>query len=1106
MLNIIKSNNMENLMDAMVALSASARPSVQKDPMMPEWIGVQSKGMRQWISIEAARRLNICANFQFFFPRQIMDEIFLGLETFKDKNQNLNDDLFFWSVLKQVYENRSQKEFLRINNYLSEDDTGRKLFQFSMKMANVFNDYQVYRPHMLLDWKEKKAFSRLKDPDAHWQAKLWQKLVSNDSENHLAFKADTFLKQYQQDVFTQDHLPGQISFFGLSSMPKLFLQILNTVSDTIDIYLYLLTPSNQYFFDIKSEKQISKMAVNTERDRIGDDHYEMTNPLLSSLGLSGKRFHASLEAFDYHEPIEDLFEDPLKTSNTMLSYLQSDILNLVHRKRGNENEPVKIPADDTSLSIHACHSPMRETQVLKDLLLNEFEENQTLEPHDILVMMPDIEAYAPFIESVFSLEKTLPFSISDRRKRSESETLEAFLKILALKDSRLEQRQIVDLLLSPSIARAFHISLDDISSIEKMVADANILWGEDSEHKDSLGLAPFAENTWQFGFRRLFMGMIMPENYGQLVKDILPCESFEGLELDVLGKLAKFCDTLFSCLNRLNGQKTMDKWCDALKQIRAELMDQDYTNTEDMIFLSQTIDQMKTDTENAKLHTPVSYDVIRSYIEQKLDMNISQGSFLNGTITFCNIMPMRSIPFKMIVLMGMDERSFPRQTFSPGFDLIKKYPESGDKVERDEDRYLFLETLLSAKLKVMITYTGLSIKDNSEIPCSGVISELIDTMNQSFVFQKGYVYHFYHGLHPFNSIYFNSTGSFFSFSQDNCTIAKSILLKDKTTHNHAFITAGLKKEGKEDSKLIQLEDMIRFFKNPIQAFLKNELNIKIPQIQEHTIDREVFTVSGLEQHQLGNWMIENNMEKERSQELYTILKASGRLPFGEKGNLEYERIRSSAVPIVEKAAALTSRQALPELNKEIAIGEHTISASLSNIKKEAAYELTFGKVNGARLISCWINHLFLNIAGPDAYPKQTFLIGRDPKNKQNAVTVSFSPIPSDAGKLFERLVELYEAGRQAPVYFFCETGWQFVNALPKKEYSLDREAIVHAMEKSRHTFYGGYYQMGEAENPYISLCIETFDPFKDVETLMASGFPGNAVTIFIPIMEHLTVK
>jgi len=708
--NIFKSNKMENLMDALVSVLGD----VPDNPMIPEWIGIQSRGMKQWIVTQMAQNFGVCTNMHFAFPRQMVDQIISSFTSLKDhkniedpavQQDSLNEDFLFWSILKLLNKNRSSKELSSVENYIKEDETGKKLYQLSMKIAKVFDDYQVYRPELLKNWQKSgqihSSHETFKDPVAQWQANLWNQIVSKDPQNHLAFKAGLFLKQFSLKSIRTDNFPSRISLFGISALPELFLQVFEKVSEIVDINLFLLTPSNQFFFDIKSAGQMGRIALKDEAP-IDPDllYYEMTNPLLSSLGTSAKGFHTSLETFDYHEPFVDLFQDLPKESgesgdsNTMLLHLQSDILNLVHRKEGNPDAPVTIAASDTSICIHACHSPMREAQVLKDLLLNEFKKNAELAPHDIIVMMPDVEAYAPFIESVFALETPLPFSISDRQKRSESEPLDAFLKILALRNSRLEQSSVLDLLLSESISRKFDISFDEISMIEKMAQDAKILWGRDAGHRETLGLPPFEENTWQFGLQRLFMGMAMPENQDFLVQDILPCQSLEGLDLEVLGKFAAFCHALFSSLKTLAKEKTIGKWCEALKEISVLLMDQNYRNGEDLTFLSQTIDHLKEDAQTAEFNEFVSFDMIFSVIEQKLDLNISQGNFLAGNITFCNIMPMRSIPFKIVVLMGMDEKSFPRQTFSPGFNLIKKYPKPNDKIERDEDRYLFLETLL----------------------------------------------------------------------------------------------------------------------------------------------------------------------------------------------------------------------------------------------------------------------------------------------------------------------------------------------------------------------------------------------------------------------------
>ena len=211
MFNIFKSNKMENLIDAM----ASVLKEVPDNPMMPEWIGIQSRGMKQWISMQMAHTFGVCTNMHFFFPRQMVDKILTGFNPPEEQNESLNEDLLFWSVMKLIRENRSKELLPDIEHYIREDATGKKLYQLSMKIANVFDDYQVYRPGMLIDWQTKKKHETLKDPVARWQADLWSQLVSKDPPNHLAFRIHLFLEKVSLRKINRDYLPLQMTLFGI---------------------------------------------------------------------------------------------------------------------------------------------------------------------------------------------------------------------------------------------------------------------------------------------------------------------------------------------------------------------------------------------------------------------------------------------------------------------------------------------------------------------------------------------------------------------------------------------------------------------------------------------------------------------------------------------------------------------------------------------------------------------------------------------------------------------------------------------------------------------------------------------------------------------------
>ncbi|MFH2091261.1 MAG: exodeoxyribonuclease V subunit gamma [Pseudomonadota bacterium] len=1136
MFNIFKSNQMENLMAALVCVLQQ----VPDDPMQPEWIGVQSKGMQQWITLQVAQHLGVCANTKFVFPRQMVDYVLAGfepLQTLKEQavhSEGVNQDQLFWSILKQIKQPAKTGSLAGIADYIKSDTTGKKLFQLALKMAGVFDDYQIYRPEMLLDWQQGKVHSRMNDPMAVWQAELW-KTINLKMPHHLAFDIRMFLDLFLPEKMIRHHLPERMSLFGVSSLPVQFLQVFEKISAVMDIHLFLLVPSNQYFFDIQSSRQLDKIALNAEP---GIDpqglYYEMTNPLLSSLGTSVKTFCSLLEAFDYSEPGLDLFCDPitqepgnkLTEDCCMLNCLQSDILNLIHRKQDSDNKPILISDPDRSVQIHACHSPMRETQVLKDLLLDEFEHHPDLAPHDVIVMMPDIEAYAPFIESTFTLENALPFAISDRKNKSGSELLKAFLKLLALKNSRFERGQVLDLLLSEPIAQKFGITSDEISKIEQMVTDAGILWGKNADHRKSLGLPGFEENTWEFGLGRLFMGMAMAEGWDELVAGFLPCQSLEGLELEILGKFADFCNCLFTRMDAITKDLTIEQWCWELKTLVRSLMEHNDQNSEDFNFLFQTIDQIGDDAAIAEFSDTLSSDIIFSLVEQKLDLSIAYGNFMAGKITFCNIMPMRSIPFKIVVLMGMDEKSFPRKTFGPGFDLIKKYPWPGDKIDRNEDRYLFLESLLSARSKFIITYTGMSIKDNSLIPCSGVVSELAQTIDQSFKFSKERDIHCFHPLAPFDESYYLKGACLRSYSRDNLCIARSLFQVGKVLP--AFVQNQIMENGNDvqsvkipgqikpdiltpgilTQETIPLDDIIRFYKHPLKTWVQDGLNLQIPELTDVQEDRESFSISGLEHYLLGTCLLEKFMDQTKDIDLYPFFKAMGKLPFGEKGRMEYERIKQNAFPVIEKARQVFNEHHLPPLVIQQKISGITIEANVSDIKENARYVLTYGRLNASRLVSAWIVHLFYMILAPDRYPKKTILIGRDPDHTKPVAVYGFNDPGPGAMLYFENLIRLFCQGSKKPVILFCETAWQFVLGLARKNFDTSVDSICEIMNQSKikNTWSGNRVQTGEKQDRINVLCMGNNDLFDSADTLLASGFVDNALTVYKPLFESLEIQ
>lgn len=1120
LLNMIKSNKMEGLMDGLAAVLNQ----VPEDPMAPEWIGIQSRGMKQWITTQVAQRFGICANISFLFPRQIIERFFSGPDN--RQNPQLTQDVLIWFIMEAILDNRDTPCFAPLSQYIAGDVSGRRLFQLSLKIARVFDDYQIYRPGMLLDWEASHENTPFADPVMAWQSILWRKIAGSWPNPHVAARTTHFLNQaalgsqaFEANLHKTSALPGRISLFGVSAMPPLFLELFGVLANFLDIYLFLLTPSNQFFFDIKSRRQMEKMDLDqavqdqTKPHPEPGGYYEMTNPLLASLGGSGRQFHASLEAFDYHEPLGDLFSDPRDQSDTMLSILQSDILNLVLRQPGGESPPLAVNPLDISVGIHACHSPMREAQVLKDLLLDAFEQDPNLCPHDVIVMMPDIETYAPYLSAVFACEHTLPFSISDRRKKSESQTLEAFLKILGLKDSRLEQSRVLDLLLSPAIASKFDVMAEELVSIEVTLDKAGVLWGRDGAHRQELTGVGFDENTWRFGFQRLFMGYGLAQGSEALVAGVLPCDVFEGLEAQILGKMAHFGYTLFERLADLTLPKTIQKWGECFRTLVSSMMEKTHTNEADMGFLFQAIDELVRDGETAGYVKKIDFSVARDLVEGKLDKTISQGSFLAGSITFCNLMPMRSIPFKVVALLGMDESSFPRKVGGAGFDLIKKYPRPRDKQERQEDQYLFLESLLSARDRLIITYTGMGIKDNAPIPCSGVVAQLMDVIEESFVFSAGRGVCVHHPLHPFSPLYFGPPDAkkyqpLFSFSQEQCKIAISQAAMERMgdrPEKALFLAPDFHlaqdpdtDSGPDPTSHLTLADLVRFFRNPLEAFITGGLNLSFAAIEEAAPDREAFQLSGLDRYGLGAYY----MDRAPSSDLYPVVRAGGRLPFGRKGRCEWDRVKSIADPVLALAQTFTTGEVLPALGVDTRVGEFRIGGSIMDCYANGRFVTGFGRLTPARLLTQWIYHLFLNAVPGLDMPLETHLIGQDPNKKRPAVVYSFGPV-SDFQSPLETLIALYGQGQGQVLPFFCDTCFHLAQSLAQKQFEQTRENLELALAQSRKFWADGFFGGGESRNRYVELVFRHKDTFENLENLMASGIVDNALLVYQPLLENL---
>ncbi|MEX1237773.1 MAG: exodeoxyribonuclease V subunit gamma, partial [Pseudomonadales bacterium] len=575
-----------------------------------------------------------------------------------------------------------------------------------------------------------------------------------------------------------------------------------------------------------------------------EDYLDIGNPLLSSFGKQGREYLELLLEID-ELSTDEAYTVP--SGDSMLALIKRDILNL---EFGGEfgldarPEPRAIATDDFSLQIHACHSKMREIEVLYDQLLRIIDTDHDITPADIMVMTPDVGTYAPFIEAVFNREagrNRLHYTIADRSLNQESAVLVAFSTLLGLPDARLTSTEVMDILEVPTIARKFNVFEEELLTLTHWVKDAGIRWELDGESKRVRWQVPASnQNTWQFGLDRLLLGLAMESGAGPF-DGIAPMD-LSASDGELLGTLCHFVELLAEYRLKLLEPRTMAEWRDILLAMLDDFFDPRGAEELDLGLIRELLIRLEGEIDDAAYNTPLSPNMLRYWFDQQLSISQQSRGFISGGITFATLVPMRSIPFKVVCLLGMNDGEYPRDDRPPTFDLMQSADyRKGDRSKRNDDRYLFLEALLSAGAFFYISYEGRSVKDNKERPPSVLVSELIDYVTRVFDHDPVTV----HPLQPFSEEYYSTLRPDLVTYRNDWYDA---LLAPSPVQTFADVVF----EDDPDLAADHISKLQQFFRHPARYFLRNRLGVYFEDNDIDLKDTESFTLDSLERYQLAD--------------------------------------------------------------------------------------------------------------------------------------------------------------------------------------------------------------------------------------------------------------
>ncbi len=944
---VVHGNHAEALRDLLVAW-------MTRHPLAPlenEVVLVQSNGIAQWLKLALARDrrdggMGIAAALDAQLPSRFIWRAYravLGTAAVPDASP-FDRERLVWRLMRLLpVLVQAEAVFLPLQRFLEVDPDGRRLHQLAQRLADLFDQYQVYRADWLADWAagdDVIATSRqgrqAVPADCQWQPRLWRALQDDAGELAASSRAEVHRRFLAELAAQGDEalamkarahgLPRRVMVFGISSLPQQSLEVLAAIARFTQVLMCVHNPCAHHWADIAPDRDLLRAERTRQPRKIGmpaviaeDELHLHANPLLAAWGKQGRDFIGLLDLHDERERYEaqflaiqqrtDLFRsnapDDMAQQPTLLHRLQDDILELRPVTETRALWPTVDVARDRSVRFHIVHGAQREVEVLHDQLLDAFAHDPSLRPRDVIVMVPDINAYAPHIRAVFGLAEPgdarhIPYTLADQGQRHHDPLLGALESLLGLPQSRVAAGDLLDLLEVPSLRRRFGIDESQLPLVHRWISAANIRWGLHAAQRASLALPEGdGQNTWSFGLRRMLLGYAVGTggageggSSGEAWQGIEPLDEIGGLDAALLGPLVALVDQLELTWRTLAEPASPNVWAERLGALLADFFDAGESDDGFTLLRLQTaLGTWQTACAAAGLTEPLPLAVVRDHWLTQLEQGGLNQPFFAGSVTFATLMPMRAIPFRRVCLLGMNDGDYPRTRPPVDFDLMGRDWRPGDRSRRDDDRYLFLEALLSARERLHISWVGRSIHDNAELPPSVLVAQLRDHIAAAWrlagpddadaalqrkagvALVEALTTH--HRLQPFDRAYFtaapagsatlNGGDALFSYAREwreglrqqslmHAQMRAQMQAQARAGQVAASAAGGTLLEPLATGEALTLRQLARFAKEPVREFMQGRLGVHFDLPDPSSQDQEPFALDALE-----NWKLQDEL-------------------------------------------------------------------------------------------------------------------------------------------------------------------------------------------------------------------------------------------------------
>ena len=825
---------------------------------------IQTTGIAKWLSYKICDNFGVCANVDFVFPKGFI------VQTLKNIGLVQEDDMDFYdkpNIITNILKSLNNKEYNELNEY-TNDKNGRRLGQFVSYLADLFDQYLTYRPEFL------KNADRIA---LQWQRSLFVNILNN-KHTAVSQAIEKFINQ--KEVIDLD-TDKTVELFAISLLPPVYTYFFRKLSDYVRVNLYVLNPSREFWFDEPTEfsklKALKKAENNQEKL-----YFTNSNPILiNNAKLTGDFLSLLYETEGLPQPIE--IEDYTEyNETTCLNRLKNKILN---------NDENAFQCGDSTIQIHSYQTKLREVEGVYNYILSILDDNKDISLEDIVVMCPKIDEYSSFIDGIFK-NKNIKYTISDNKMPDEDDGLKALFYIVENLSERFNVNQLLELIELEAVRKKFQLSNSDTELIKRWLKESNLRWGLTKEYIKNSFKDMNVFNSVEYAFERLLYGYLSAKK--EVINDVLAYDDLSIGNSNLLGKVLYIVDKITGLSDAIKQKAAISKHIETMKDIIDTFIDLQYQQSVPFVTLNNQMQKYEQSCEEIPFLT--FYEILKSSVNKsKKEFN-----FLRGGVTFCELVPLRSIPFKAVCLMGMNSEEFPRNTPKVSFNEIEQNPKKGDRSSRLNDRLLFLETLLSAEKYLYISYIGKDIKRNNPLNPSIAVSELIEFLNIETL---------KHPLHSFSSKYFDKNSPICSYSKEDYELAKILLEKSYSENLQKSDPMSIEKQIEETngSDIATPDELIVFLRHPVQFFFKkNGINFNLkddtPKETENTV------LDGLDRYSLIKKAF-----KEKG--VNKTIEYSGALPHGSLGELAKDDILNELHNIENNLKTIDEQLSIEDLDK-----------------------------------------------------------------------------------------------------------------------------------------------------------------------------------------------